>query len=191
MREEREVNMKELALKTGFAAAEVIAPTELVIVPEYRKFCEQNLCGNYGTCYGCPPYCGTVGEMRQTVLGYRHALVLQSRTRVENLFDEAETKQIKRKHTRMTQQLIRSLKEQGLLEAKLVEEGTPIMAGACNLCETCHMPAGEACPHEEKRFSCLSAYCIDASKMARTCGMDMSWEGDIVSFFSVFLYGSK
>lgn len=127
MREEQEEKMEELALKAGFAAAAVIAPGDLVIVPEYRKFCEQNLCGNYGTCYGCPPYCGTVEEMRQTVLGYRHALVLQSRTRVENLFDEAETKQIKRKHTRMTQQLIRSFKEQGLLEAKLVEEGTPIM----------------------------------------------------------------
>ena len=36
---------------------------ELVVVPEYRRFCEQNLCGNYGVLPACPPVSGTVEEM--------------------------------------------------------------------------------------------------------------------------------
>lgn len=36
------------AKATGFTDAALLPVRELVVVPEYRKFCEQNLCRNYG-----------------------------------------------------------------------------------------------------------------------------------------------
>lgn len=57
-----------------------------------------------------------------------------------------------------------------------------IMCGPCNLCDACNMPEGKPCVQEQNRFSCLSAYCIDAAKMAKHCNMDMQWNGDVVSF---------
>ena len=47
--------MLDKALANGFAKAAVIDAKELVYVPEYRKFCEENLCGNYNKLPVCPP----------------------------------------------------------------------------------------------------------------------------------------
>ena len=117
---------------------------------------------------------------------YRQAVVFQSRTPVNNIFDDAETKQIKKIHTRMTLRTVEELKRRGL-----DEDGMFIMCGPCNLCDVCNMPEGKPCVQEQNRFSCLSAYCIDAAKMAKHCNMDMQWNGDVVSFFSMYLFDKK
>ena len=48
------------ALSMGFADAAIMDTKDLVFVPEYRQFCEDNLCGNYNLVPACPPACGTV-----------------------------------------------------------------------------------------------------------------------------------
>ena len=48
------------ALSMGFADAAIMDTKDLVFVPEYRQFCEDNLCGNYkpGSCMStCLRYC--------------------------------------------------------------------------------------------------------------------------------------
>ena len=67
-----------LALKLGFAHAAVIEAKELVYVPQYRQYCEENLCGHYDEYAVCPPQCGTAEEMHQRMLGYTKVLVLQT-----------------------------------------------------------------------------------------------------------------
>lgn len=182
----REEDMIAAAEDAGFAKAAVMSTEDLEFEHEFRVFCEQNDCGNYGNNYGCPPYCGTPLEMEDRVMQYQKAVVFQSRTPVNNIFDDAETKQIKKIHTGMTLRTVEALKEKGL-----DDNGMYIMCGPCNMCEECKMPAGEPCVQEQKRFSCLSAYCIDAAKMAKHCNMDMQWNGDIVSFFSIYIYDKK
>ena len=59
------MNLIQEALSLGFANAAVIDVKDLVFVLEYRKFCEENLCGNYGLVPACPPACGTAEEMRE------------------------------------------------------------------------------------------------------------------------------
>ena len=46
------------ALSMGFADATIMDTKDLVFVPEYRQFCEDNLCGNYNLVPACPPTCG-------------------------------------------------------------------------------------------------------------------------------------
>ena len=167
----------------GFADAAVISTKEFVFVPEYRKYCEQNLCGNYDKNYGCPPYCGTVEAMHEKACRYRKALVLQTQVEAHNIYDDAETKEYKKQHTAKIRRLMRTLREKGLIEA-----GMPIMAGPCNLCPTCKMVEGQPCPHGEEQFSCLSAYCIDVGRLAASCQMKLAWTGNIVYFFSIYLF---
>ena len=173
--------MIELGREAGFAAVEVISTEDLVFNHSFRMFCEQNACGNYGKNYGCPPYCGTPEEMEERVRRYEKAVVFQSDTPVEDIYDDNETKVIKKKHTKMTLEVMEKYGEEGIA-------GEAVMAGPCNFCEECKMEGGEPCINEKMRFSCLSAYCIDAGQMASTCGMDMVWGGDTVSFFSLFLF---
>lgn len=176
----------QLALQAGFHDAAVISTDELYFVPEYRMYCEQNLCGNYNRNYGCPPYSGTPEEMQEKACRYQRALVLKSQSEVEDIYDPAETGALKKEHTRRTLKMIGTLRDQGM-----EEQGLPIMAGPCNFCDVCKMPEGGQCPHEEYRFSCLSAYCIDVGHLARSCGMEISWNGDVVSFFSMYLFDKK
>ena len=178
-----EKSIEKRAEELGFQKMKFMKTKDLKFVPEFRKFCEQNDCGNYGKNYACPPACGTPEEMEEKVRKYENSLVFQSRTPVKDIFDDEETKAIKKIHTKKTLQAVEALKKEGLQEG-----GTFIMCGPCNFCDICKMAEGEACVKENMRFSCLSAYCIDAMKMAEHCQMDMEWNGSVVSFFSLYLF---
>lgn len=182
--DERRIN--DIAQEVGFVKAAVIPVDDLVFVPEFRSFCEKNDCGNYGKNYGCPPYCGTPEEMENRVMKYSEAIVFQSRTLVDDIFDDREMKKIKKKHTQMTLKAMSSLKDVGLQM-----DGFPVMCGPCNYCDECMLGKEEPCIKEELRFSCLSAYCIDAQKMANRCDMEIQWNGDVASFFSVYIFNKR
>lgn len=176
----------QIAKEKGFSQASVIPTSEFVFVPKYRAYCEENRCGNYGKNYACPPYCGTVEEMHQRTNGYAWALVLKSDHVVKNALDGAETKELKKMHNTLTRELTKRLREENL-----IEDGLSIMAGPCNFCPVCKMRSGEPCPFETKRFSCLSAYCIDVGHLASSAGMALSWDMNRVSFFSMYLFQER
>ena len=72
------MNLIEEAKKLGFSAAALIDTKDLVFVPEYRMYCEQNACGCYNVNPACPPESGTVEEMKERALKYEKTLVLQT-----------------------------------------------------------------------------------------------------------------
>ena len=51
--------MVQYAYEEGFSAAAVVDPADIVFDPSFRPYCEENLCGQYGANYSCPPDCGT------------------------------------------------------------------------------------------------------------------------------------
>ena len=110
------------ARSMGFTDAALLPVCELVVVPEYRKFCEQNICGKYGVLPACPPMCGSVEEMGRTMQKYETALVLM-------------------------------------------------------------MGAGPW-----KKSSCMSAYCVDAQKMADAVHMKCWADDGKVRYFSLILF---
>ena len=126
------------AIFLGFSGAAVMDTKELVFVPEYRTFCEENLCGCYNVNPACPPESGTAEEMKQRALQYEKTLVLQ--TMQEDMHDSAQDKK-------------------------------DIMSAG---------------PY--KHNSCMSAYCVDAQKMADAAGM-LCWTDDgMVRYFSQILF---
>ena len=76
----------------GFTDAALMPVRELVIVPEYRVFCEENLCGNYNVLPACPPASGTVEEMTARVRQYETALVLMIEHTPKDYTDRQEQK---------------------------------------------------------------------------------------------------
>lgn len=173
----------KIGLEAGFSQVAMLSTEKFVFKPEYRKFCEDNLCGNYGKNYGCPPVCGTPEEMKEKAMQYPFGLIMQSKTEVDNAFDEEITKALKKKHTAMTLKAIKKIQE------KYEIKGIPIMAGPCNYCSVCEIQNQRECPREELRFSCLSAYCIDVNCLAKDSNIDISWNGKEVSLFSIYLMG--
>ncbi len=152
--------LTEAALKIGFSAAAVMETKELIIVPEYRKYCEQNLCGRYGVLSVCPPKCGTVDDMVGKLKNYRYAFILQTTVSAS----EMEQRKGQPNHNEMAEKLMGRLSDFGIGEYLFLSAGP------------------------WKNWSCMSAYCIDAQKMADHVGM-LCWAKDgLYRFFSLILY---
>ena len=142
------MNLIEEAKALGFSDAAVISTDQLVFVPEYRVFCEDNLCGNYDKNPACPPQSGTVEEMKEHALKYEKTLILQ--TMQDGLMDY---KKAKLAHNKLTEQLAEKMKEEGITDLLI-----------------------------------MSAYCVDAQKMADAAGM-LCWTSDgMIRYFSQVLF---
>lgn len=150
----------EKAMAAGFKHAAIMAVKDLVYVPGYRKYCEENICGNYNLVPSCPPKCGTSEDMYKQVQKYSKVLVLQTEMVLQKQ-DRMEYFATQRVHNQLMEQLLEQLQ----LEDCLVMSAGPW-----------------------KKYSCMSAYCIDAAKMAEACGM-VCWGNDgVVRYFSSILY---
>ena len=147
----------------GFANAAIMDTKDLVFVPEYRQFCEDNLCGNYNLVPACPPACGTVEEMHEKALKYEKALVLQTVLK-DPVMDPVLFKQAKHAQNILTEQLAKWMQENGKEDVLIMSAG----------------------PY--KNCSCMSAYSVDAQKMADAVGM-VCWADDSdVRFFTQILF---
>ena len=151
------------ALSMGFANAAIMDTKDLVFVPEYRQFCEDNLCGNYNLVPACPPACGTVEEMHEKAMKYEKALVLQTVLK-DPVMDPVLFKQAKHAQNILTEQLAKWMQENGKEDVLIMSAG----------------------PY--KNCSCISAYSVDAQKMADAVGM-VCWADDSdVRFFTQILF---
>ena len=175
------MDIVKMAKQLGFDDAAVIDVKEIRFESEFRMYCEQNLCGKYGANYTCPPHCGSEREMRQKVLQHANALVLRSLHQGVKYSDNAAVRGAQVKHNNDMLTLVKELKNGGF---------APLMAGAsdCTLCEKCLRNEGIACPHEQERFSCMSAYCIDVAALAQTCKIDYAYNEGELSLFGMICY---
>ena len=172
----------EIAMNYGFSEAALIKTEDIIFNHSFLRYCKENLCGFYGKHYACPPYCGTPEKMEEKVRSFENALVLKTSYEVENAMDDSAMNPLKRIHTQKSLALINEIQK---------EKPTPYlgaMAVPCFYCDTCMMPEGKPCRCGDKRFACLSAYCIDVTKLAEICGMEISWDVHSASFFSIYLF---
>ena len=155
----------QLAKDFGFTDAALLPVADLVVVPAYRCFCEENLCGNYDVLPVCPPMSGTVEEMTANMRRYQTALVLTIETTPNCYTDKAEQKAAKRAQNILTEQLMDQMRADGQTDLLMMGAGP------------------------WKTASCMSAYCVDAQKMADAVHMKC-WENDgKIRYFSLILFG--
>ena len=176
-----EQELLQCALDLGFADAALIDTARIVFEPAFRPLCEENLCGQYGVNYSCPDACGTVEEMKERVLRYRQALVMQTMWDIEDPLDSAQIKPAKAQHNQMTRRLIDQAGEPGLM----------IGVSGCSLCNPCAIEKGEPCRFPKLRYSCMSAYCIFVKEMTERCHMDYDCAPGLTTFFSMYCFDEK
>ena len=148
----------------GFTDAALMPVRELVIVPEYRVFCEENLCGNYNVLPACPPASGTVEEMTARVRQYETALVLMVEHTPKDYTDRQEQKAAKRHQNELTEQLINRMHENGTTDTLMMGAGP------------------------WKTASCMSAYCIFVRRLAEQCGMEYDCGPGLLAFFGMYVF---
>ena len=173
--------MTAWAADEGFAAAAQINTSQIVFDPSFRAYCQENLCGQYGVNYACPPACGSPEEMKNRILAHRKALVLQTIWEISDYSDTDAIKIAKKCHNEGTVRLIKRLRAAGC-------DGFPVGASGCALCVPCACAQGKPCSFPEYRYSCMSAYCIWVKKLADACGMEYNCGPGLLAFFGMYVY---
>lgn len=171
----------QYAIEEGFAAAAVADTRDIVFDPAFRPYCEENLCGQYGANYSCPPDCGSTEEMKRRVLAHRKALVLQSMWEISDYSDTAAIKPAKAAHNAAELRLAKRLRAEGC-------SGFVVGASGCALCSPCAQTLEEPCRFPEDRYSCMSAYCIFVKKLADLCGMEYDCGEGLLAFFGMYVF---
>lgn len=181
---EKKLNEEELigrAMAEGFSAAALMDVRDIVIDPMFRPFCAENLCGNYGANYTCPPDCGTVEEMEAKLRGYGQALVLQTKWPITDYTDKRAIREAKAFHNGAMLRLIDEMKRAGY-------DGLMAGASCCTLCESCAIGEGKPCRLPDRKWSCLSAYCVFVRKLAEACGMEYACADGSLAFFGLYAF---
>ena len=109
----RKEEMERLAQDAGFTNMGVIPADHLVFDPSLRKYCEDNLCGNFGKNLSCPPACGTPEEMKKRTEAYETAWIFQTIAEVD-WHDAKALKAVRDSHNARSRKLLNRLREEGV-----------------------------------------------------------------------------
>ena len=173
--------MEACALSEGFAAARVVETEKIVFDPRFRPYCEENICGQYGVNYTCPPICGSPEFMKQKILQHKKTLVLESICPVKDYYDTPAIRAGKTRHNQGTLKLLKKFRAEGC-------PGFMVGASGCSLCSPCRLGMGEDCVFPDLKYSCMSAYCIYVKDLAEKCGMDYTPGAGKISFFGMYVF---
>lgn len=176
----QDTDILNLAEEMGFRSA-FVDTADVVQDPSFRKFCEDNLCGKYNANYSCPPDCGTVEEVQQRLKTGKRALVLQTLWEIGGYENRQAVTNAKKAHNAAVLRLTELLREEGI-------NGFCLGYGGCPLCNPCKRLENLPCPHQDKKISCLSAYCVDVAKLAGKCGLEFAWSPERLFLFGMFTF---
>ena len=176
-----ETEMIQCAIDEGFAAAAIVDTTQIVFDPSFRPYCEENLCGQYGSNYSCPPDCGSPEEMKQRILAHKKALVLQTIWQVADYSDVPAIKHAKKSHNASEIRVVKKMREAG-------HDGLIVGASGCALCTPCAQTQGLPCNFPDLKYSCMSAYCIFVKKLADACEMEYDCGEGLLGLFGMYVF---
>ena len=176
-----EQQMLKFAFENEFKKAALIDTNNIVFDFSFVKYCAENICGNYGANYTCPPDCGTPEKLHNDVLSHKKALVLQSSWEIEDFSDHNAIKEAKASHNKASFVIAEAFKESG-------HNGFVVGASNCTLCEPCMLSISKPCAHPEDRWCCMSAYCIHVKDLAEKCGMDYDFVPGKLSLFGMYVF---
>lgn len=176
-----EQEMIQLAIREGFSNAAIVSTEEIVFDPSFRPYCAENLCGQYGANYSCPPDCGSPEEMKQRILAHKSALVLQTIWQVADYSDMPAIKHAKRGHNASELRVVKQMRENG-------HDGIIVGASGCALCSPCAQQEGKPCNYPDLKYSCMSAYCIFVKKLADRCAMEYDCGEGLLALFGLYAF---
>lgn len=182
---EKNPNFEPITAETqrlGAFRAAVIRVQDIRLDPVFRRMCEDNVCGNFGKCWMCPPDAGEIGDLMDAFRRYDYALVYQSVGQLEDSYDFEGMMSAAEEHSRLIQR-VRKAFPQGDF-AKILHLG----AGGCHVCPVCAKRENLPCRNPDLAISSLETYGVDVSALATACGMRYTNGQNTVTYFGAMLF---
>ena len=173
--------MINYALENGFKTAAVVDTTDIVFDFSFVKYCAENICGNYGANYTCPPDCGSPEFMKEKIVAHKKALVLESVWDIADFSDIAAIKDAKAHHNNVSLKMAEKFSLDN-------HKGFVVGASNCTLCSPCLLTQNKPCAHPDIAYCCMSAYCIHVKDLAEKCGMNYAFVPGKLSLFGMYVF---
>ena len=178
---ERFDSVLQLIKDCGANGTAYLPAEQISLDPVFRTICESNSCGKYGRCYMCPPDIPDIDTLMAKVRQYKHALLYQSVSEIEDCFDFEGMMEAGHKHVLLSQRI------QEQLKATLPQSFLHLSSGGCHLCERCAKEDGLPCRHPGKPLGSLEGHGIDVCATARAANLPYTGKSDTVTYFGIIL----
>ncbi len=177
---ELELLSKKIDLK------EIIEFDPPLLLPEerIREYCFQNLCGNYGKHYMCPPFIGTVEEIKSKLSRYNKAILIRYSEEVDVKEDKNKAKRSKIDFHKKILELENFLSQKGI-------ESWGLVGGSCSFCIECKAITNRPCKHPHKARPSLESLGIDVQKLLDNFGLDNKFYPDKIVWTGCILINDK
>ncbi|WP_125152049.1 DUF2284 domain-containing protein [Clostridium rectalis] len=173
----------DFALSQGATYAKYFNPDILVFSEKIRRYCEENLCGHYGTNWACPPGVGPIKELEKEVKKFNNGVVFQSVAKIKGKYDKEGMFKARDIHNKLLKDLYKQLKDK---YKDIIF--FPMGAGQCDICKKCAYIDNEKCRYPEKAISSAEAYGVDLVTLIKECGLKFSYSDDTVAYIALIMW---
>jgi predicted metal-binding protein len=170
----------------GATHAAVIDAAVIKYSPEFRSYCEQNKCGQYGTNWMCPPLVGPFDELRNKAAQYQECLVFQTVHAISHSLDWKGMKKAFVVHDDVLRRIV-----EHIAETYGIQDLLCLGAGPCTTCSKCVAADGQACRFPDKAVASLEAYGIDVGELVKSCAIPYYNGKNTVSYVGCVLFTSQ
>lgn len=174
------IDVKTVALESGFSAAADLNPSALCFRPEVRDMCRADRCRSFGQRWSCPPGCGELELWRSRAAGYRRGVLLQTIGPREDSFDWEAAEAVAGQNAESLRRLLTRLRAEGL-------DFLPMGAGTCTRCAVCTYPDAP-CRHPETLAPSMEACGLVVSEVCRACSLPYYYGEQRVAFTCCVLF---
>jgi predicted metal-binding protein len=171
------------AKELGAAAAGAVKTSDIQFSEEFRKLCEQNSCGKYGTNWMCPPAIESFEEVKAKVLQFSEGVIIQSIYKLEDSFDFEGMVKAGEIHEKTFRSILEYI--------QLNIDSSKVLAlnvGDCEFCKKCTYQDGEICRFPDKAIASVESYCIDVNALLGSGGLAYNNGPNTVSYVGLFLF---
>jgi predicted metal-binding protein len=140
-----------------FDNAKVISFSKIPFSSEVRKLCEQNMCGNFGKSWTCPPAVESPEELQNQLSHFNQVMIVN---KIYKLSDSFDWEGMKRGAEDFQSKILK-------LKIRIRKSDPDFLfialgAGICRICEICTY---------EKKLPCRNP--LDAIVSVEACGIDV------------------
>jgi predicted metal-binding protein len=166
-----------------FDHSKTIPVSKIPFDNEVRRLCEQNMCGQYGKNWTCPPAIDTIEKLQSRMSIFNHFLVFYKIYPLEDSFDW-EGMMIS----------VKDFQSRTFKLKKKIQHTDPELnffilgAGSCQLCDTCTYPQQKPCKNPEDALFSIESFGIDAMKIMKDNGLQYNNGPNTVTYIGGLFY---
>jgi predicted metal-binding protein len=146
----------------------------------YRKYCIQNLCGNYNRSWTCPPNCETPEAIAALILSYQKAFLFTVSGPLRFHVDWKSMMKVADRLNKICSAITDII-------IPVIGNGQVFGYGPCRYCENCTFKTQEPCRFPDKRIRSMECACIDAVDALKHCGLKLKFNPDLINFSGLYV----